>query len=54
LVFLIRTNYHCVFNILLGKKRKFQIDDEELAAITKREQEEALKKLEEERVNIFF
>ncbi|RIA96336.1 hypothetical protein C1645_687968 [Glomus cerebriforme] len=33
-----------------GKKRKFQIDDEEIAAIAKREQEEALKKLEEERI----
>ncbi|CAG8440124.1 10469_t:CDS:2 [Funneliformis mosseae] len=31
------------------KKRKFQIDEEQLAAIAKREQDDALKKLEEER-----
>ncbi|CAI2173773.1 8093_t:CDS:2 [Funneliformis geosporum] len=35
-----------------GKKRKFQIDEEELAAIAKREQEDALKKLEEERPSL--
>ncbi|CAB4399210.1 unnamed protein product [Rhizophagus irregularis] len=33
-----------------NKKRKFQLDDEELTAIAKRDQEEALKKLEEERI----
>jgi hypothetical protein len=42
------------YQYFIGKKRKFQIDDDELAAIAKREQEEALKKLEEEKVNFYF